>query len=78
MEINFGFGPGFITPEEIEAQRAAQEAQIRQMIDDKRCEFCANTFLIDDQITICNFSGECVDGQNGTNCEHWEVLNVGI
>lgn len=77
---SFNFGPGgFVTPEQMEQmkrQQQQQEAQIRQMIDDKRCEFCQNTYLINDQITFCNFSKECVDGMNGQHCEHWELLNT--
>lgn len=74
---NINFGPGgFVSPEEIERQRQQQEAQVRQMVEDKRCEFCQNTYLINDQITFCHFSNECVDGKNGQQCEHWKLLNT--
>lgn len=80
QEWSFNFGPaGFMTPEQMEQikqQQQQQEAQMRQMITDKRCEFCQNTYLINDQITFCHFSNECVDGKNGQQCEHWELLNT--
>lgn len=72
MQINFG--PGFINPEQMAAAKAQREAQIRQMIDDKRCEFCRNTYLINDQITMCMKSNKCVDGKNGRECDRWESL----
>ena len=73
MNIHFqnGGGINFINPEEILRQQAAMR---QQMVDDKRCEVCKNTYLINDQITMCSYSNECVDGQNGQQCEHWEML----
>ena len=72
MQINFGHG--FINPEQMAAAQAQREAQIRQMVDDKRCEFCRNTYLINDQITMCMKSNKCVDGKNGQECDSWESL----
>lgn len=72
MQINFG--PGFVTPEQMAAAQAQREAQIRQMINDKRCELCRNTYLINDQITMCVKSNKCVDGENGQECDNWESL----
>ena len=69
MQINFG--TGFITPEQIKEQRLQQEAKIRQMISDKKCVVCQNTFLINDQITYCNIKNECVDFSDGKNCDNW-------
>lgn len=74
QQWSFNFGPGFISPEQMEAQRQQQEAMIRQMIDDKRCEMCENTYLINDQITMCNIKKECVDQMNGRECENWKLL----
>jgi len=48
MNINFGFGPGFISPEQMEAERQRRLAMLRQMVDDKKCVICKNTFLVND------------------------------
>lgn len=74
MQWNINFGPGFISPEQMEAQRQQQEALEKQMIDEKRCVVCKNTYLINDQITMCTYSNKCVDQENGQQCEHWESL----
>lgn len=71
MNINIGFGPQFINPEEMLRQQMAMR---QQMVDDKRCEVCKNTYLINDQITMCSIKNTCVDGCNGQECENWEVL----
>ena len=77
MEIHFnGFGPGFISPEEMERQRQEQEAQIRDMIDKKQCVLCDNAFLVNDQVAICNIKKRCVDGENGQDCEHWKLIEA--
>ena len=72
MQINFGHG--FINPEQMAAAQAQREAQIRQMIDEKRCAICKNTYLVNDQITFCSYSKNCVDNSNGQDCQHWESL----
>lgn len=74
QQWNIHFGPGFIDPQQMAAQQAQREAAIRQMVEDKRCEFCRNTYLVNDQITICMKSNECVDGKNGQSCPDWENL----
>lgn len=76
MNINFGFGPGFVSPEQMEAERQRRLATLRQMVDDKRCIMCKNTFLVNDQITFCMFSKKCVDDDNGMSCEHWEPMEI--
>jgi len=77
QQWSFNFSPGgFVSPEQMEQQRLQQEAQLKQMIDDKRCEVCQNTYLINDQITICSFSNECVDGKDGQQCENWIILET--
>lgn len=72
MQINFGHG--FINSEQMAAAQAQREAQIRQMIEEKRCVICKNTYLVNDQITFCTFSNVCVDENNGQSCPHWESL----
>ena len=60
----------------MEEQRKTLLAQLRKMIDDKRCVMCENTYLIDDQITMCNINNECVDNEYGKNCENWKPLEI--
>lgn len=77
MEIHFsGFGPGFISPEQMEAQRQQQEAMLRQMVEDKRCEVCGKVYLINDTLSYCPHKKECVDGMRGTDCEDWEPILI--
>ena len=68
MNIHF---QGFLNPEEIEKQR---KDELQRMTDEKLCVVCKNTYLINDQITMCVFSNKCVNDNNGQNCEHWESL----
>ena len=72
MQFQFNFGPGF----DPVAMHEQQIAAMKQMIDEKRCIMCQNTYLINDQITICQFSNECVDSMNGQECEHWEPAPI--
>lgn len=78
QQWNIHFGPGFnpqqMAAQQMAAQQAQREAAIRQMAEDKRCEICRNTYLIDDQITMCMKSNQCVDGKNGQSCPDWENL----
>lgn len=60
----------------MEQQRQQQMAALKQMIDDKKCVMCKNTYLINDEITICNFSHECVDNNYGKYCENWKPLEL--
>lgn len=76
QQWNINFGPGFISPEEIERQHQQQLDSLHQMIDEKKCMMCKNTYLINDQITMCNYSKECVDGNYGEYCEHWDPLEI--
>jgi len=62
----------------MEAQRQQKVAMLRQMIDDKRCSVCKNTFIINDQVTFCSINKECVDDKNGMSCEHFEPLNIEV
>jgi len=62
-----------VTPEEM----AARQAEARQkLLDNKPCKICKNTYLINDQITMCSYSKKCVDNENGQQCEHWEPLEI--
>ena len=76
MNINFGFGPGFISPEEMERQRQEQVAATKDAIANKQCIFCENAYLINDQVVMCSIEKRCVDGQNGQECEHWDLLEA--
>lgn len=68
MEIHFNnFGPGFITQEQIAAER-------QRMIDKKQCEICQHTYLVNDQVAFCEFSHECVNDHTGVNCENWQPI----
>ena len=62
-----------VTPEEIMARQAEAQKQIQEQ---KPCRYCKNTYLINDQITMCNYSKECVDTHNGQQCDHWEFLEM--
>lgn len=73
MEIHFGPN-GFVTPEQAAEIQHQREEQMRRMVDEKRCIICKNTFLVNDQITFCSYSKNCVDNSNGQNCQHWESL----
>ena len=72
MQFQFNFVPG-PDPAVIRQQ---QLAQFKQMIDDKRCVMCQNTYLINDQITMCQFSNECVDDNNGQECKNWNPVEL--
>ena len=75
--INFGPGgfttSGFVDPEEIRRQ---QIAQLQQLIDDQRCVMCKNTYLVNDQITMCSIKNECVDNEYGKYCENWDPIKI--
>ena len=73
--MNIHFNSGFISPEEIEAQRRQQEERLRQMVNDKKCVVCNNTYLINDQITYCSIKNECVDFMDGMNCDNWHPID---
>lgn len=73
MEIHFGPN-GFVTPEQIAEIQRQREEQMRRMVDEKLCIICKNTYLINDQITMCMKSNKCVDGKNGRECDSWESL----
>ena len=64
------------TIEQIAKQRKEYEAQIQQMINEQRCIVCENTYLINDQITMCSVKNECVDNDYGKYCENWKPLKI--
>lgn len=74
QQWNINIGDPQQMAQQIEEQRRQQELLIRQLVNEKQCVVCKNTFLVNDQITMCNFTKECVDNKNGQNCEHWENL----
>lgn len=74
QQWSFNFGPGGISPEQVAEMHRQREEQMRRMVDEKLCAICRNTYLINDQITMCMKSNECVDGKNGQECDHWESL----
>lgn len=80
MTINFnGIN---ITPEQLaemqRQQREQQQRQVQQMLDEKRCVLCENTYLLNDQIYICTIKNECVDNENGLDCKDWEPINIKV
>lgn len=79
QQWSFNFGPGFISPEELKAQQEKQQQELQRMVDEKQCVLCNHAILINDVVAICNAkecnrSGQCVDGQNGVDCEYWEIV----
>ena len=80
MQINFGFGPGFVTPEMAQEQMRQQQEQFKKMVEEKRCVVCQNTFMVhtaNDQILFCNKTKEPVDdGSWGTYCEEWMAPEI--
>lgn len=78
MQINFKNG-SFITPEQAAEIQQRQLEQIKQMLDEKRCELCKRTYLIhtaNDQYTYCEIKKECVDGYYGKYCSDWCPLHI--
>ena len=53
-----------------------QIEEMKRAIEEKRCPVCKNTYTVNDQITFCCFSHDCVDENNGQQCEHWDPLEV--
>jgi len=76
MQFNFNFGPGFINPEELQRQAEELAAQMRIMIEDKKCKMCVNANIVNEQFVFCNFSGKNVEESDGQNCEHWEAVQI--
>ena len=72
QQWTFNFGA---TPEQVEAQRRARIAQIQRLIDEQRCIVCENTYLINDQITMCSIKNECVDNDYGKYCDNWKPID---
>ena len=73
MEIRFENGQ-WITPEDM-LQRAREN--YNNLVDTKRCIICRNTYLINDEITMCHLTNECVDNHAAGDCNMWDPLPFG-
>ena len=67
------------TPEEIEADRQFLEKLHKDLVAEKRCCTCMNSYKEhwnnhghDDSLTMCTITGECREYGSGMDCEHYE------
>lgn len=70
------FSNGFVSQEELEAQRIAQVNALSAIVNKKSCRVCKNISIINDDIAICNLSKDCIDDDNGQACENWELCDT--